>query len=105
MKDLNTPLLDMVNRKLVETDTDCANPFASKPVPAASSTVTSTTSSTAASATTSTAASTAASATTESSAADVQNVQPIDALQRKPVRRNDKKPEKPYRPPKEEIEL
>mmetsp|Transcript_9790 Transcript_9790/g.20710 ORF Transcript_9790/g.20710 Transcript_9790/m.20710 type:complete len:201 (+) Transcript_9790:1758-2360(+) len=30
MEDLNTPLLDMVNRKLSESDTNCADPFGSK---------------------------------------------------------------------------
>lgn len=30
MEDLSTPLLDMVNRKLSETDTNCADPFGSK---------------------------------------------------------------------------
>lgn len=30
MDDLSTPLLDILNRKLVETDTDCADPFGPK---------------------------------------------------------------------------
>lgn len=30
MEDLNTPLLDIVNRKLSETDTNCADPFGTK---------------------------------------------------------------------------
>lgn len=163
MDDLSTPLLDMVNRKLAETDTNCADPFGPKlsttaatalPSTAAAETTTTTTAApppnttteatttsaattTTAKATTSTttttlsttmlattaSASTATMATSAQAAATSLSSASADmesfsssansaanesfAQQvafdegRKPVQRDNTKPDKPYRPPKE----
>eukprot|EP00804_Cyclotella_cryptica_P028311 CCRYP_013185-RB/>CCRYP_013185-RB protein AED:0.09 eAED:0.09 QI:289/0.87/0.88/1/1/0.88/9/382/644 len=131
MKDLNTPLLDILNRKLVETTIDCANPF--QPVdtqtmsasataakdPASASVAETTISTTEATSQTTEMATTKATEATmaeasEGTAIDTttsSTVLPPDQQQaqifpeRKPVKRHDKKPDKPYRPPKEELEL
>ena len=125
MKDLNTPLLDIVNRKLVETNIDCANPFQQVDTQTTSTTETAATelSSTATvSATEATKQTTeigttkATEATTtkpsEEAAVDTTSsstVPPSDKLQalnfpeRLPVKPHDKKPDKPYRPPKGEL--
>lgn len=137
---VNTPLLDMVNRKLVETHIDCANPFGDSTTSTTSTEESSTTTTTTATTTaekieeTSTAATTTSttekaqetsttttekaeemSKATEAIATDTQEItaQSTDELEeethdlgkRKPVKRRQKKPDVPYRPPKEEREL
>mmetsp|Transcript_12350 Transcript_12350/g.22891 ORF Transcript_12350/g.22891 Transcript_12350/m.22891 type:complete len:619 (+) Transcript_12350:133-1989(+) len=145
MEDLTTPLLDMINRKLSETDTNCADPFGPKlpspiqvtaklppmtatvlpevttttteipntttKLPNTTSEATTTTSST--TTTTSTARLTTTASTTSfttTSSASTQGAtlasSSMDSLPqfidgRKPVKRDEKKPNKPYRPPKE----
>jgi len=132
MKDLNAPLLDIVNRKLVETNIDCADPFQQVDTQATSTTATAATDPTSSatvpeitvSATESTGLTTEMAATeankattikaSEGAAVDTASsstVTPSDQNQalifpeRKPIKQNDKKPDRPYRPPKEEPEL
>lgn len=134
MKDLNTPLLDMVNRKLVETHIDCANPFAevtqttaaattttisttaistetTKGPESSSTTITTSASTEKSSETTESTDATTTIVTTEATTTDTTEKasdQPETALnspKRKPIKRQDKKLDVPYRPPLEEKEL
>jgi len=121
MKDLNTPLLDVINRKLVLTETDCAYPYA--PVSTTATTATTAGASTAATmstttstkddtTTTTTSITTSSSTTVKEEAVSLsdemvsselsEGVESSD-MQRKPVRRRDAKPERPYRPPKHDV--
>jgi chitinase len=126
MKDLNTPLLDMVNRKLVETHIDCANPFGDSTT---STTSTETTTKTTITTTTTTTENVKETSTTTTEKAeeiskatsaigtnsDAQEMpaqtaneleeETHDPGKRKPVKKREKKPDVPFRPPKEEPEL
>ena len=130
MKDLNTPLLDIVNRKLVETNIDCANPYQQVHTQSTSTTTiaatelpSTITGSETISATEATAHTTGMAmtkpngATTVNASEGAQNttssstVLPSEQQQamifpeRKPIKHHDKKLDKPYRPPKEVHEL
>lgn len=121
MKDLNTPLLDIINRKLVLTETDCADPYA----PVATTTTVATTTGASTGATLSTTTSTKDDTTTTTTSTTTQSSTTVKEetvslsdemissglsegvessnMQRKPVRRRDAKPERPYRPPKHDL--
>jgi hypothetical protein len=154
MNDLNTPLLNMVNRKLVETHIDCADPFKESNTAPEAETATTTTvpelteTSTLTSdmtlcdvesltesttkATTMATDMTAETAealvdneiaatkdpettttqvaeeivdSTSAAAATASNQQTSTSTERLPIKRRNKKPDSPYRPPKEEREL
>lgn len=132
MKDLNTPLLDIVNRKLVEKNIDCADPFQQVDTQTASTTATAATepSSTTTIPETTVSATESAGQTTETATTEANKATTIKASEgevidtasssivpppdqnqalifpeRKPIKQNDKKPDRPYRPPKEELEL
>lgn len=118
LKDLSTPLLDMVNRKLVETQIDCANPFAETHTATTTTTTTTKVASTTSPKKEETTQSTeiqntstqATDAITEATEEPTEKTSPpkeeiLDFGKRKPVKRQDKKPDVPYRPPMEGLEL
>jgi hypothetical protein len=123
LKDLSTPLLDMVNRKLVETHIDCANPFAETQTATTTTTTQKATVTEQVATTTSpkkeettlntelpTTSTEATDATTEATEEATEKTSPpneeiLDFGKRKPVKHKDKKPDVPYRPPMEGMEL